>query len=279
MAGCMGQTLDGAVEWVVWYTGCAVAVAVGCLGMTQAGDADPMMRAPFAAMVAIGLACLFPIAGDLSLLGFVMGNGIVLVSWLGGSCVVDDLVDRSTWLRDSKWARGTLQTVISALSVVQVSLNRNLASTDAQNARLVLRGCIGVALALVALMFRATCRANLAAGEAPALGGETGPPVSVDVTVVRSADLAAVSAAVLLLATGTGTAIDATSGSPGHCRDYVTALVLSMTFAFVTVFYLVMGVAALRARAGRPSVTCTYTLWRGLIPVMGDECVVSAPRL
>jgi hypothetical protein len=278
----MGRTLEGVVEWVVWYTGCAVAMAVGCLGMTQAGDADPMMRAPFAAMVAIGLACLFPIAGDLSLLGFVLCNGIVLVCWLGGSCVVDDIVDRSAWLRDSKWARGTLQTVISALSVVQVSLNSNLASTEAQNARLVLRGCIAVALALVAWTFRATCRANLAAGEAPALGGETGPPVSVDVTVVRSADLAAVSATALLLAAGVATAIDATNGtngSPGHCRDYVTTLVLAMSFAFVTVFYLVMGVAALRARAGRPSVTCTYTLWRGLIPVMGDECVVSAPRL
>jgi uncharacterized membrane protein YuzA (DUF378 family) len=260
LAECAQRQLSGASDWVVWYAGALLACGVGLLGTQQARGSDPLMRAPFAAMLAVGLVSLVPVDADVA--ARVMAGGAALACWLGVACVVDDAVDRAVLARG---VRAAVQAVVCGVALLQLSLTARepLLATRCQSAALLVAG---------AGAFRATAAIERST-EAPELGGETAAPVSVDATVARAADLALVSSVALMVLVGAATAWELVHGG---CADLVTVEVLGMLSAFAGVFYLVIGIAALRARVGRASVACTYVLWRGVLPIVGERCVVTA---
>jgi peptidoglycan/LPS O-acetylase OafA/YrhL len=47
----------------VWYIVCVAAVLIAQIGLAQTADAEPLMRAPFALMMATGTTCLFAVGG------------------------------------------------------------------------------------------------------------------------------------------------------------------------------------------------------------------------
>lgn len=268
---CLGGELLGFMEWMMWYVGCAAAIAVGQLGLLQAAGSEPMTRAPFVLMVATGIISLFAVDGSLALLSFVIANGSSVSLWLAAACGIDDLLDRcTTFERSPTLARQLIHLALCGATLLQVCLNSNSHSESGHVAMLVMYFLTGLGMALVAFAFRHVTKAQLDLTEpAPAERDNDNDNVSVSAVdaVRRCMDLGLAASATNLAMTIAAVAIEISHSRGDHCRDFNAVVVLQVVAGFVAAFYMIMSVVALRTAAGRPPLTCTYTLWRGFIPV------------
>jgi hypothetical protein len=267
---CMGGELEGFMEWMMWMIGCAAAVVVGQLGLSQSDGSEPLTRAPFVLMVTTGVVCMFSVNGSLALMSFVMSNGSTLSMWLASACGIDDLLDRcATFDWYPGVARQLLHMALCAVALLQVSLHSNAYSADAHAAELVMRFMVPVGLMLVTMAFRRVTRVQLDLTEPAHTEPRDEDSVSVSAVdaVRRCMDLGLAAAAANLGLTTAAVAIALSQGRTEHCRDFHAVIVMQAMSGLIATFYMIMSVVALRTAAGRPPLSCTYTLWRGFIPV------------
>jgi hypothetical protein len=262
---CPGGTLDGATEWVIWYAGAAATAGIGALGLLQTGGADPLTRAPFGVMIATALACLFPVGGDLALLGYALAHGQALATWLGSTMALDDMLDRCNTLREMLWLRHACQVALATTALLHLSLSSN-PSSDAMAAWLALQVVLWTAQAGILVTFRQTARRQLLAGADEAEEAD-GPPGTVD-TVLRSMDVAAGASLVAAGGVVALVAIDRSHDRGDPCGEFAIVQSIASVPVFAAVFYAVAAVTALRAEAKQSSMR--WTLWRGLVPIRAD---------
>ena len=278
---CLGGELLGFMEWMMWLVGCAAAMVIGQLGLAQSDGSEPLTRAPFVLMSATGFTCMFAINGSLALVSFVMAIGSSLAIWLAGACAVDDLLDRCSVF---EWrpavARQLIHSAVCAATLLQISLFSNNFSADAHVAELVMRFLVSLGLLLVTAAFRYVTRAQLDLADASTVerdGDNDNASVSAVDAVRRCMDVGVAAAAVNFLTTIAAVAISISHERGNHCRDFYAVVVFQTTSGFVAAFYTIMSVVALRTAAGRPPVSRTYTLWRGIIPVASEPAAPTVP--
>jgi hypothetical protein len=277
MTDCVGVDLAGTNGYAVWIAGSLAVLAIGAIGSAQTRHAEPLSRAPFGAMIAVGLACLVVVDGSVAVTGYLLSAAVAVAAWIGAACAVDDLLE---WAGGGQAApvlvasaHAAAHAWLAGTALMEVSL-RASAAASAASAALVLRN-LGVANQLVvAIAFR--CAGVARDARAAASPTDAAPPVgdtgaaTADATVLRCADLACVAAGLTAACSVCETAL----GLRHDCPDFRTVHVLGAVLGLATVFYMVMATAAARLQAGRRALSCGYVLWRGVVPVVSDTCTI-----
>lgn len=274
MTDCVGVDLAGTNGYAVWIAGSLAVLAIGAIGSAQTRHAEPLSRAPFGAMIAVGLACLVVVDGSVAVTGYLLSATVAVAAWIGAACAIDDLIE---WAGGGQAApvlvasaHAAAHAWLAGTALMEVSL-RGSAAASAASAALVLRNLGAVNQLAVTIAFRCAGVARAAASPtdvAPPVG-DTGAATA-DATVLRCADLACVAAGLTVACSVCETAL----GLRRDCPDFRTVHVLGAVLGLATVFYMVMATAAARLQAGRPALSCGYVLWRGVVPVVSDTCTI-----